>query len=45
MNQFTKKELTALYWLLSELRYDQDLAKWDVDSLINKISTEWNHAQ
>jgi len=44
--ELTQKELTALYWLLTQLESECDVPKkWKLESLFKKISLMWNEAK
>ena len=44
--EFTQKELTSLYWLLTQLRDECEVdKKWELGSLFNKIETLWGKAK
>jgi hypothetical protein len=44
--EFTQEELTALYWLLTQLEAECDVPKeWNLGSLFKKISLMWDEAK
>ena len=44
--EFTQKELTAMYWLLTQLRDECEIdKKWQIDTLFTKVETMWKDAK
>lgn len=46
MTQFTQKELTKIYWMLSQLQSECDVpAKYKLERILAKVSQAWGEAK